>query len=97
MTDDIFPVDTCVITFITLERFGALMIEHVFLQKSQRDFQNTMQTEVNLKAVLHFPATDLERRPALAAIVALKALKELGVTAFMRVHMEAQIFLSEEA
>lgn len=41
--------------------------------------------------------TDLEWGPALAAIVALEALKELWVIALMRVHMETQIFLSEEA
>lgn len=35
MTNDIFSIDTCVITLITLEWLGALMIEHVFLEKRQ--------------------------------------------------------------
>lgn len=42
-------------------------------------------------------AAHLERGPALAAIVALEALKQLRVVAFVRLHVEAQIFLSEEA
>lgn len=37
VADDIFPVDTCVITLLTLERLGAFMIEHVFLQSSPQD------------------------------------------------------------
>lgn len=53
--------------------------------------------EVNLNVAARFTAADLERGPALAAIVALEALEELWVVAFMRVYMEAQIFLSEEA
>lgn len=43
MAKDIFLIDTCVVTLITLERLGALMIEHVFLQNSPQDFQDTMQ------------------------------------------------------
>lgn len=35
MTNDIFPIDTCVITLLTLEWLGALMIKHVFLQNGQ--------------------------------------------------------------
>lgn len=53
-------------------------------------------TEVYLSAVIRFIQTDLQRGPALAAIVALQALEELRVVAFMRLHVEAQIFLSEE-
>ena len=56
-----------------------------------------METEFNLNVKACFIASDLEWGPALAAIVALEALEELGVVALMRVHMEAQIFLSEEA
>lgn len=44
-----------------------------------------------------FIAADLERRPAFAAVVALEALEHFWVVAFMRVHVEAQIVLSEEA
>lgn len=44
-----------------------------------------------------FIATDLEGRPALAAIVALQALEELWLIAFVGVHVEVQILLSEEA
>lgn len=40
---------------------------------------------------------NLERGPALAAVVALEALEELRVVAFVRVHVEAQVLLSEEA
>lgn len=39
----------------------------------------------------------LERGPALAAVVALEALEELRVVAFVRVHVEAQVLLGEEA
>lgn len=56
-----------------------------------------MEARVYLDAFATFNATDLERGPTLAAIVALEALEELGVVALVRVHMEAQIFLSEEA
>lgn len=37
VANDILPIDTCVITFFTLERLGALMIEHVFLQNGPQD------------------------------------------------------------
>lgn len=74
------------------------MIEHVLL-KTQVDkpFSARLYTEVRQDVCAHRQATNLERGPALAAIVALEALKKFWVIAFVRVHMEAQIFLSEEA
>lgn len=44
MANDIFPVDTCVITLFALERLGALVIEHVFLQNSRQDINDAVQT-----------------------------------------------------
>lgn len=44
MANDIFLIDTRVITLVTLKRFGALMVEHVFLQNSEQDFQGAVQT-----------------------------------------------------
>lgn len=38
MTNDIFLVDTCVVTLLTLERLGAFMIKHVFLENNPQDF-----------------------------------------------------------
>lgn len=42
-------------------------------------------------------AADLQRGPALAAVVALEALEELWIIALMGVHVETQVFLREEA
>ncbi len=60
MTNDVFLIDTCIITLLTLKWLGALMIEHVFLQNSTYDFQDTVQTEVNGNVLAHFLGTDLE-------------------------------------
>lgn len=60
MTIDIFSIDTCVITLLTLEWLGALMIEHVFLEKRQLLGNYKLQTEVNLHILVCFIATDLE-------------------------------------
>ena len=43
------------------------------------------------------PRTDLEGGPALAVVVALQTLEELGLVALVGVHVEAQVLLGQEA
>ena len=43
------------------------------------------------------PQTDLEGGPALAVVVALQTLEQLGLVALVGVHVEAQVLLGQEA
>lgn len=52
------------------------MIEHVLLKtQADKPFSARLYTEVRQDVCAHLQATNLERGPALAAIVALEALK----------------------
>lgn len=99
MAKDVFLVDAGVVALLALERLLALVVEHVLLQDRQDGTISACVRATVGRASLRVRLCDghLERGPALAAVVALQALEELRVAALVRVHVEAQVLLSEEA